>query len=574
MKYIEILKRNRELASSLTGNGYRITVLSNITPGPLKEVMECALRENSINAQVAVGDYDALVQGSHDAASADAVILFWEACNLAPGLHHGIDLMSREDLDALSGRVEAEIGMVLRNLAHVPLVLINRFTSVLFDGTPLRVGPLNALCRRLNALLEDRLGSNQIMVDLKTIIASVGLQNAADFRQFQSSMALYSLDFCKAYAQAVTPAFMAATGRARKIVVLDCDNTLWAGVIGEDGEAGIEMSDATVKGKIFKEVQTILRSLQRSGVLLALCSKNNAADVEQVLGIHPDMALKDSDFVCKKVNWQDKATNLREIAQELNLGLDSFIFVDDSEFELGLVKKELPQVACLHVPHNLSEYPGLIRGLTHYVFSLSATSEDGRKTEMYRQETQRKQQAAQFDSMDEYLASLGLRLAVLWDKEIPAARAAQLSQKTNQFNLTTRRYTEADIQRMLADSAYTLAAFAVSDRYGDYGIAGLAIVRRDRASIGVAEIDTLLMSCRVIARNVEYAFFDELVRALERLGIQTLKAEYLATPKNAQVAGFYDQLGFELQSGSEEERRYQLNLDRFKSRNLTYIKTH
>lgn len=573
MKYLEILKRNRELAALLTDSAYQISVLSNITPGPFKEIMELALRENSIKAYLTIGDYDALVHGSHQAVDANAVIIFWEACNLAPGLHDRIHLMSREDLDALVGRVEGEIAMVLGNLAHVPLVLINCFTSVLFDATPLRREPLNALCRRLNALLEDRLGSNQIMVDLAAVIAEVGLRHAADFRQFQSSMALYSVDFCKAYAQAVVPAFMAAVGRTRKIVVLDCDNTLWAGVLGEDGETGIEMSDMTAKGKVFHEVQTILCGLQRSGVLLALCSKNNSEDVDRLLASHADMVLKEHHLVCKRVNWQDKATNLREIALELNLGLDSFIFVDDSEFELGLVRKELPQVMCINVPRNLSEYPGLMRELRRHVFSLSITSEDGRKTEMYRQEAQRKQHAVRFDSVDEYLASLGLRLAISWGQQIPVARAAQLSQKTNQFNLTTRRYTEADIQRMLADSAYHLAVFSASDRHGDYGITGLAIIRREPAATELAEIETFLMSCRVIARNFEYAFFDEVVRVLEQSGIQKLKAEYLATPKNALVERLYDQLGFELLSASDGEREYQLDVGGFKPRSLNYIET-
>jgi FkbH-like protein len=574
VKYLEILKRNRELESSLTGNAYQIAVLSNITPGPFKEIMELALRENSINAYLTIGDYDTLVHGSRQAAYANAAIIFWEACNLVPGLHDKIHLMSQEDLDALVGRVEAEIAMVLGNLAQVPLVLINSFTSVLFDATPLRGGALNALCRRLNTLLEGCLGPNQIMVDLTAVIAEVGLRQAADFRQFQSSMALYSVDFCKAYAQAVVPAFMAAVGRARKVVVLDCDNTLWAGVLGEDGETGIEMSDITVKGKVFHEVQTILRGLQRSGVLLALCSKNNSADVDRLLTSHAGMVLQEHHLVCKRVNWQDKATNLREIAQELSLGLESFIFVDDSEFELGLVRKELPQVMCINVPRNLSEYPGLMRGLRRHVFSLSTTPEDARKTEMYRQEAQRKQHAVRFDSMDEYLASLGLRLAISWNEQIPAARAAQLSQKTNQFNLTTRRYTEADIQRMLADPAYSLAVFSASDRHGDYGITGLVIICRERAATEVAEIDTFLMSCRVIARNVEFAFFDEVVRVLKKMGIQKLKAEYLATLKNVLVERLYDQLGFELLSTADGERKYQLDMGSFKPRSLNYIETN
>lgn len=562
------------MGSVLAGDKYEIAILSNITVSQLKEIIELKLRESAINAHVTIGDYDAIVQGSRQAADANATIIFWEACNFVPGFQSKIDLMPSQDIDALADRVEGEIAMVLRNLATAPLVLINRFSSMLFEPTPLAAGPLARLCRRLNSTLESKAGPNHILVDLDAVIAEAGISHAADFRQYQSAMALYSIDFCKAYAKAVVPALMAATGHVRKIVVLDCDNTIWAGILGEDGEDGIEMSDASLKGKVFKEVQTILAGLQKSGVLLALCSKNNPVDVDRVLASHPDMVLGEKNLVCKKVNWRDKVTNLREMAQELNLGLDSFIFVDDSEFELGLIRKDLPQVECIHVPPNLSEYPGMMRKLRHRMLKLSWTVEDSRKTEMYRQENRRKQLSSQFESIEEYLSSLGLQLDISWDMQIPVARAAQLSQKTNQFNLTTRRYTEADIRRMLSDSAFILATFAVSDRYGDYGVVGLTIIRRGGDAGRSAEIDTLLMSCRVIARNVEYAFFDELVRVLKMRGIEKLRAEYLGTAKNSLVSRLYDDLGFELKEISNMDRRYQADLHGLIPRNLDYIRTN
>lgn len=572
MKYQDILKRNRELGALLKSERYEISLLSNITVSHFKEIIELALRENSINAQVEIGDYDALVQSSRQLADSRAVILFWEACNLVAGLQSRIDLMSPQDLEALADRVENEIAMVLRNVATVPLVLVNRFSSVLFELTPLAAGPLARLCRRLNSALEAEARPNQVLVDLDAVIADVGIREAADFRQFHSSMALYSLAFCKAYAGAIAPAFLAATGHARKIVVLDCDNTIWSGILGEDGEAGIEMSDLTAKGKVFREVQAILLGMQKNGVLLALCSKNNPADVDQILAAHPDMVLREENLVSKKVNWKDKVTNLREMAMELNLGLDSFIFVDDSEFELGLIRKELPQVACIHVPLNLSEYPGLMRKLRHQMFALSRSDEDDRKTEMYQQENQRKQISARFESIDDYLASLDLQLDISWDGAIPAARVAQLSQKTNQFNLTTRRYTETDIHRMLSDPAYIMAAFAASDRYGEYGVTGLAIVRQDDACGDNAEIDTFLMSCRVIARNIEFAFFEELVRVLKDRGIRKLRGEYLATTKNSLVQYFYDDLGFELQECSDMGKRYLADLGRIMPKGIDYIR--
>ena len=221
------------------------------------------------------------------------------------------------------------------------------------------------------------------------------------------------------------------------------------------------MSDATAKGKIFKEIQTILLGMQKEGVLLALCSKNNEEDVNRILNHHPDILITDKHVVSKKINWQDKVSNIAEMAGELNLGLDSFVFIDDSNFEVGLVRQELPMVEVVQVPVNLSEYPLLLKELKMLFFSLINTDEDKNKTAMYLQERQRKGQLKVHDSIDNYLASLGLSLSIHWNQEISVPRAAQMTQKTNQFNLTTKRYTESDIVRMLDDPEYDIAIFSV-----------------------------------------------------------------------------------------------------------------
>jgi FkbH-like protein len=576
MKYTEILKKNRELGAAMGGSRYRIAVLSNITVNQLKEVMELALREKGVNAEVTIGDYDAIAHNSSEfAADKDlhAALLFWEACNLVDGLPSRIALMSEQELEQLAQRMEGEIELALRNLRSVPLVLVNLFSSSAFESDVLRSGPLKRLCARLNSALERYSTVNQLLVDLDRTLSEVGVRSAVDDRQFQSSRALYSIEFFKAYSQAVAPAFIAAAGRARKVLIMDCDNTLWHGVVGEDGEDGIEMGEATPKGRIYREVQTIVMGLRKSGVLLALCSKNNPAEVDRVIAAHPDMQLKEGDLVAKKVNWQDKVTNLRELASELNLGLDSFVFVDDSSFEIGLVQQGIPELKCVQVPANLSEFPGVMRELKREFFTLARTEEDQRKTEMYQQERLRKDQAAKFESMEDYLASLELKLKISWGRNIPLARAAQMTQKTNQFNLTTRRYTEADLERMLADETYRIGVFSVSDRYGDYGVTGMVILKVD-AVANNATIDTFLMSCRVIARNVEYAFFDEIVDMLRRGGISTLTAQYSPTAKNGQVARFYDGLGFKLVSEQElGVRGYRLAISDYQPRRIQYIAT-
>lgn len=571
MKYTEILKRNRELESDLVNNKYKIAIISNIVVTQLKEILEFSLRVEGINAEVLVGDYDAIVQDSVRFSELDAILVFWEAGNLVDGFHNTVSILQPEELDALVDRVEGEIDLVLRSLRSTPLVLMNRFSSMVFDTEILRDGAFKKFCRRLNDVLESATSLNKIIVDLDAILAEVGLSNAVDFRQFQSGKALYSIEFFKAYAEAVRPAFMAAAGRSKKVIVLDCDNTLWHGTLGEAGIAGIQMGNDSSRGKPFWEVQTILRGLQREGVLLALCSKNNPSDVDAVLSDHPDMVLKDEDLVAKMVNWQDKATNLRELALDLNLGLDSFVFLDDSAFELGLIQKELPQVRCIAVPQRNSEYPALVRTLWRDFFSLSKAPEDKHKTIMYRQERQRKKEATKFESIDEYLSSLRMELKIYWDDQISVARASQLTQKTNQFNLTTRRYSEAEIQGMLEDPNYMLAVFSVSDRYGNYGVTGMTIIRRGFPSTGQVFIDSLLMSCRVIGRNIEYVFFDQIVQKLRGEGWAEIRAEFLATKKNSLVERFYDDLGFNVVSDDENHREYAVDLMRYESSGIEYI---
>ena len=571
MKLTEIIKRNRELGAQLTGDVYKIALISNITIIQLKEFLELNLREKGINAAVTVGDYDAIVQDSVRFSEYKAVLVFWEAGNFIDGFQNKSYAMPSDEIDALAERVEGEIRLMLHNLKRTPLVLVNRFTSEIFGADALREGALPNLCKRLNATLASKVASNQIIVDLDNVLAKVGHDASVDFRQFQSSKALYTIGFFKTYAEAVMPAFMAATGRAKKLLVLDCDNTLWGGIIGEDGYYGIELSDSRMRGRAFREVQTIVKGLQRDGVLLALCSKNNSTDVDQVLNEHPDMILRNDDLVAKKINWQDKVTNLRELASELNLGLDSFVFVDDSSFEVGLIQKELPQVMCIQVPQNLSEYSSVIRKLSRDFFSLARTAEDERKTKIYQQEHLRKEQSSQFNSIDDYLTSLGLKMKITWDSHIPVSRAAQLTQKTNQFNLTTKRYTEADIHRMLSDSSYRIATFSVEDRYGDYGITGMAIIQRDKVLFSTCVIDSLLMSCRVLGRNIEYRFFDEVVKNIQSNGIEKILAVYQATAKNGQVAQLYDDLGFNLASEIDGCRNYEINVSDFKAKMIKYI---
>ncbi len=571
LKYSDILVKNQELGAKLTGERYRIRVLSNLTTSQCNEVIEYSLRSHGIPADVQTGGFDTIAQDSAQAAGLDAVILFWEIANLAPGFHYRANVLSDDALAALLAKVEGEIDFVLKNLQSVPLVLFNSFSSVPFNHGKLKSDALDRACERLNRRVIQAKPDNVVIVDINKVLAEVSVLKAVDFRFFYSSKALYSVEFYKAYAELVRPAFLAACGLIKKALIFDCDNTLWGGILGEDGPEGIEGSSKTQTGSIFEEAQHVALDLRRQGVLLGICSKNNPSDVDEILQKKDAIAIRNEDLSIKKVNWNDKPSNLREIARELSIGLDSLVMVEDSPYEADMIRQTLPEVTVLQVPEKVQEYPQALRRAQQFFFRASHTAEDTRKTEMYHQQAQREQAKQGFASLDEYLRSLGLEMKVLVGSEAPAARLSQLTQKTNQFNCTTRRYSEAQIKDFLKGGRYRVYAFEAADRFGSYGLTGLAIAAIEENS---AAMDTFLMSCRVIGRNLETAFFQFILEDLKRSKVSRISAAYAPTAKNALCADFYDRLGFSVVHQAKGGKEYLLNAADFPAINIDYIKVN
>ena len=340
-----------------------------------------------------------------------------------------------------------------------------------------------------------------------------------------------------------------------KVIALDADNTLWGGIIGEDGIDGFKLGP-DYPGNCYLDFQRRLLDLQQRGFVLALCSKNNAADVDQVLKEHPHQLLKPHHFVAQRVNWQDKATNLRALAEELNVGLSSFVFVDDSAHETAAVRQLLSEVEVVQMPLDPLLVPQALETVAR-LQTLSLTDEDRAKTGMYLAEAERRSHQARFGQngggFGDYLASLEMRMQVVYDGAAQVGRLAQLTQKTNQFNLTTRRYDEQQMAAFIAAEDCLVAHFSLADIFGDSGIVGLAVVRRPDAD--TAELDSFLMSCRVIGRKAEQAFLQTLIARLAGTGVQTLLADYLPTAKNALVADFLPKHGFNSRADGRYERR-------------------
>lgn len=334
----------------------------------------------------------------------------------------------------------------------------------------------------------------------------------------------------------------------KKCLVLDLDNTLWNGILGEEGIDGIEIG-GEYPGKAFLYFQEALIELSKKGVILTVCSKNNEADVLEAWEKNPFIKLNQTYFSAYRINWQNKADNIKELAQELNIGLDSFVFVDDSPTERELVKQLLPTVEVPDFPEQPYLLPSFFSTLVERYFRIyTITEEDEKKTEQYKANINRNQERKKFADMGAYLASLEIEITISEANEFNIPRIAQMTQKTNQFNLTTKRYTDTDIYGFI-DEGWSVYCISVKDKFGDNGITGTVMLKPLADGM---KIDSLLLSCRILGKGVELAFIRFILNHLYNCGITKIYAEYYPTLKNVQVADFYERLGFEGLGQSED----------------------
>ncbi len=558
IKYTSILAANRVLAERLQGQKkYTISVLSNIITNQLSSILEYVLRSKSVNAELTMGDYDNIVQDSEKYSKSDAVVIFWELANLMDGLHYKANILDSETRKQLIQKTISEIQFVFKNLADTPVVLINKFSSLAFNYPNIRADEFDRMGDELNSYLIENLPDNFVLIDIDRVISTISIKDSIDLRYFYSSKALYTVSFFKEYSNFIAPVFLSVNGKSKKALIFDCDNTLWKGIVGEDGIEGIELSSVTKTGTIFEEIHHLALDLADKGVILGLCSKNNAGDVTEVFDKRKDLVLRPENIVVSKVNWNDKASNLKDISSELNIGIDSIVFIDDSDFEINFIAESLPNVNVIQVPERLYDYPTALRENLALFYNHSNTSEDKARTSMYKAELNRNAQQEAFGTLDEYLSSLKLVLQIQVNQESLIPRLAQLTQKTNQFNLTTKRYTATELSSMMRSGETILFSFSLTDKFGDYGTTGLSIVHIDGST---AQLDTFLMSCRVIGRNIEVAFLNYIVQYLQRAGVTLLNSSYSKTLKNSQVSLFYESQGFTVTMEKDGKKNYCVEL--------------
>jgi FkbH-like protein len=341
----------------------------------------------------------------------------------------------------------------------------------------------------------------------------------------------------------------AIRGVRKKCLAIDLDGVLWGGAIGELGVEGVHL-DSTGSGSRFRDFQRRVLDLKESGVLLAVISKNNMEDAIAGIREHPSMLLRERDFAAIRANWAPKPDNLVSIASELNIGVDSFVFIDDNPVEREAMQIALPEVAVPDFPDDSAQLEGfMIQVAREYFLQLRHTDEDRTKTEQYRAETDRREHRSSFANVEDYLVSLDMHLSVDRLSRINIPRAAQLTQKTNQFNLTGRRYSETQMKAALDDPLLRVYIASLRDRFGEYGNIALCVARISGA---VASIELFLMSCRVMGRDVESAFLSSVEMDLRGAGAAEAESVYLPTAKNEVVRDFWDKMGYERVDESDD----------------------
>jgi FkbH-like protein len=538
---------------SLPLTKFKLAILRSFTVEPIVPLLRAEALAYGIDLEIHVSDFNTYAQDILDEKSSlyrfvpNAVVLAVRADEAAPELWSGFADLSPEVAQEAADRAvrgyeqrvrtfrqHSQAALIVHSLERPAFASLGLLDDQSDSG---QSGLIRQINRELRRIASDNHGV--YVLDYEGLMARHGSLHWHDERKWQMARlpisANHLLDMAREWMRFVVP----LSGRIAKVLVVDLDNTLWGGVIGEDGMAGIKVG-AEYPGAAYQALQRTLLDLSRKGILLAVCSKNNLDDALEAIDKHPGMLLRSRHFAAMRINWTDKAQNLREIARELNVGIDSLAFVDDNPFEREQVRTAVPEVTVIDLPKSPLEYSAAVRSCA--VFErLALSAEDQQRTEMYAAEKQRSGAEQNFQSKEDFFRYLEQEAELEPVSELNLARIAQLTQKTNQFNLTTRRYTETQIAEMAKKPEWQIFSIRVRDRFGDHGLVGVAITR----DLGdECEVDSFLLSCRVIGRTVETALLAHLAESAAQRGRKQLFGWFLPTKKNAPARDFYEQHGF------------------------------
>src|SRR5579859_202278 len=529
---------------------FKLAVLSNSTIDMIVPALVASAARCGVALEVIQPSYDQVAQealtpdSKVNSSKPDAVLLALDYRALPLKLSLG-------DPDGSSATVQGAFGYLqaLRNgiKANSNAVCIFQTFAApvesLFGSLDRALpGTLRSLIDGINReLAEYVLGSGDVLLDVAGLAETVGLANWHDTQLWNMGKFSFSDELIPLYADHVARKVAAIRGKSGKVLVLDLDNTVWGGVIGDDGLEGIKIAQGDATGEAHLAVQRLALDLRARGIVLAISSKNTDAVAREPFEKHPEMLLKLDHIAVFQANWNDKATNIQAIAEELSLGLDAMVFLDDNPMERGLVRKLLPQVAVPELPEDAAYYTRVLAA-AGYFEAVAFAREDLQRAGFYQDNAKRAELQKQLGGVDAYLASLDMTITFQPFDATGRARIVQLINKSNQYNLTTRRYTEPEVTAAENDSDVFTMQVRLADIFGDNGMISVIICRPSGEDVW--DIDTWLMSCRVLGRKVEHMVLREILRHAEASGVRKLTGTYRPTDRNKLVLDHYAKLGF------------------------------
>src|SRR5579875_237945 len=548
---------------------YKLAILRSYTVEPIVSLLQAEAFVSGFDLSVHVGDFNAYAQEILDDKSSmyafapDAVILAVQTRDIAPELWRDFADLEPDEATAAVERVVSELqtwARAFRKNSRAHLIIHNLEQPVIpvqgiFD-TQSAAGQ-----RAVIALLNERLAEaireirGAYILDYDGLVARYGRRNWPDEKKWLTMRLPIAAHYLTHLAQEWLRFLHPLAGKLAKAIVVDLDNTLWGGIVGEDGFDGIQIG-VEYPGVAFQNLQRAILDLYRRGILLAICSKNNLEDAMAVLEKHPGMLLRPEHFAAMRINWAAKPQNLREIAAELNIGIDALALLDDNPVERRHVRLEVPEMTVIELPTDPIDYAEALR--TCPVFErLALSAEDRDRPKYYVAEKQRIALEQAATSRDDFLRSLRQQAELAFVSSATLARVAQLTQKTNQFNLTTKRYSEQEISDLASRPDCQVFSIRITDRFADNGLVGVAITRDKNF---VCEIDTFLLSCRVIGRSVETALLSFLAERARERGNRELVGWFFPTKKNAPAREFYPSHGFQIVEQNDTGSRWRFDL--------------
>ena len=573
-----ILRKRRALRKQLLQEKeerikIRIAVLGGSTTADIVSTLELFLMDADIEPVIYESAfnsyYEDAVFGNPELDSFQPQIVFIHTS--IQNIQMWPDIMDTEDI--LEQKIEEEyrrLEQIWRGLEakYGAIIIQNNFERPLLGGLGNReVSDKHGYADYINQInmklyQYSRVHGRFYIHDVEGLASEYGLRKWQDFRSWYLYKICMPMNAIPEFSYHLAAIIKAIYGKSKKILVLDADNTLWNGVIGEGGISGIDIGKETEKGQSFLAWQTYIKRLRRQGVLLAIASKNEEEAVREGLS-HPDCVLNESDFSAMAINWEDKASNLVKISRELNIGLNFMVFVDDNPAERELIRQRLPEVYVLEA--NYPEEFLVILGSAHLFEALTITPEDISRTEMYAANKKRETEKNNFTDYNDYLKSLSMRAEIASFETIYYDRITQLINKTNQFNLTTWRMTKEQVIKYAESQEWICLYGKLYDRFGDNGIVSIIMAEKREMT---AHIHLMVLSCRVFKRQMEFAMMDMLARRCSREGIKEIIGYYYPTHKNRLVKSFYREAGFaEISEDEKGISVWKIQLSNYENKN-------